>query len=250
MKTSILIFSLHKCIFAVAVQYVLESSCQTVESLASGAAHAALASTPGERIERVSVRVAKPSALMFAASAEVAITRTHLDFLEPVKVVSAFQHEDHVAAIALGSNIGDRVQNIERALIQLESAGLRVVDTSFMYESVAMYVEDQPKFTNAACLVSSEPFVLLTRKPKETKPLDFQVTTALSPQALLSLLKEVEASVGRTPTFRNGPRVIDLDIILYDDLVILHPGCPGTHDLQIPHVAMQEREFVLRPLAE
>lgn len=74
--------------------------------------------------------------------------------------------------------------------------------------------------------------------------------TDRSPQELLSLLKHVEETVGRTPTFRNGPRVVDLDIILYDGLVVSESAGSQTLDLQIPHIGLQEREFVLRPLAE
>ncbi|KAG8962852.1 trifunctional dihydropteroate synthetase [Tulasnella sp. 419] len=97
-----------------------------------------------------------------------------------------------------------------------------------------MYVEDQARFINGACLVS----------------------TTLEPQGLLKLLKKVEADVGRTPTFRKGPRMVDLDIVLYDDLISSTRKEDGTSkeneqmDLVIPHERMQEREFVLRPLAD
>lgn len=73
---------------------------------------------------------------------------------------------------------------------------------------------------------------------------------------LLTALKKAEASVGRTPTFKNGPRIVDLDIILYDDAVLDIPMPESPLDeyshqgLIIPHPRMQEREFVLRPLAE
>lgn len=75
----------------------------------------------------------------------------------------------------------------------------------------------------------------------------------LSPLELLEVLKETESVVGRTKTFRNGPRVVDLDIIFYDDLVVeTVPDIDAVVrlDLTIPHTRMLEREFVLRPLAE
>jgi 2-amino-4-hydroxy-6-hydroxymethyldihydropteridine diphosphokinase len=70
----------------------------------------------------------------------------------------------------------------------------------------------------------------------------------LNPTELIALLKRVETEVGRTATFRNGPRVVDLDILFYDDLSV--NISEGEFPLQIPHPRIQEREFVLRPLAE
>ena len=75
----------------------------------------------------------------------------------------------------------------------------------------------------------------------------------LSPLELLEVLKETESVVGRTKTFRNGPRVVDLDIIFYDDLMVETVpdlDADARLDLTIPHARMLEREFVLRPLAE
>ena len=75
----------------------------------------------------------------------------------------------------------------------------------------------------------------------------------LPPLELLEVLKETESVVGRTKTFRNGPRVVDLDIIFYDDLVVEKvPDLDAVVrlDLTLPHARMLEREFVLRPLAE
>lgn len=83
-----------------------------------------------------------------------------------------------------------------------------------------------------------------------------KIQTDLEPLELLRLLKRVETEVGRTPTFRNGPRVIDLDLIAYGDEVV-HIGEPGAEPdedgvgwLYVPHASVAEREFVLRPLAE
>ncbi|KAG9035092.1 trifunctional dihydropteroate synthetase [Tulasnella sp. JGI-2019a] len=230
---------------------VLDSSYLTVEALVTEIARAALttptpppASTPQEvesnaEIHRITVRLAKPSALMFAEAPEVQITRTPQDFplqappLPPPE--SDKVKKSHTAAIAFGSNVGNRFDNVERALQALErksSTGeeTKVVDTSFLYESEAMYVEDQRRFVNGACLIVS----------------------SLSPTDLLDHLKNIEVEVGRTPTFRNGPRVVDLDLIFYDDLVYdsRKDGEVGERqrELTIPHVSMQEREFVLKPL--
>ena len=119
------------------------------------------------RISSVTISLAKPSAIMFASSAEVRITRTPADYsihIDPTKHQYLDSPDDaparhyrgyaHVAALALGSNLGDRVSNIEKALVALEANSVHVLNTSFMYESDAMYVEDQPKFANAACLVT------------------------------------------------------------------------------------------------
>ncbi|KAI0787017.1 Dihydropteroate synthase-like protein [Abortiporus biennis] len=149
----------------------------------------------------------------------------------------------HKAAIALGSNLGDRFHNIELALRLFEADGIHysrltsggyvnVIDTSFMYETEPMYVLDQPKFINCTCMVE----------------------TNLSALELLTLLKRIETIVGRVTSFRNGPRAIDLDILLYDSQIIdTRPINERTLDnleghLVVPHPRMLEREFVLRPL--
>ncbi|KDR77203.1 hypothetical protein GALMADRAFT_139215 [Galerina marginata CBS 339.88] len=158
------------------------------------------------------------------------------------------QGQTHTVAIALGSNLGDTFRNIEYALRLLEIPGeilgdsvisldldpaITVVNTSFLYESAPMYVTDQPKFVNCACMVE----------------------TNLSPTTLLRVLKEIESIVGRLPSIRHGPRAVDLDIVFYDNKVVdTRPlsSTKGLDDLEgelvVPHPRMQEREFVLRPL--
>ncbi|KAF7439989.1 trifunctional dihydropteroate synthetase [Pleurotus ostreatus] len=156
---------------------------------------------------------------------------------------------NHVVALAIGSNIGDSCRNIEYALRLLEDPSshlqsgetgapnvpphLVVTDTSFMYQSAPMYVTDQPPFFNCACIVE----------------------TNVRPLALLRVLKGIEETVGRVPSIRNGPRAIDLDIILYDDSVLdTRPLAERTTldnlhgQLVVPHPRLCEREFVLRPL--
>ena len=93
--------------------------------------------------------------------------------------------------LALGSNLGDRAQNIDAALRRVHAAVGAVVDTSFLYETRPAYVEAQPSFLNAAC----------------------RVHTRLPPAHLLATVKRIERELGRERTFRNGPRVIDIDIL-------------------------------------
>ncbi|KAF4667290.1 hypothetical protein FOZ61_008441 [Perkinsus olseni] len=127
------------------------------------------------------------------------------------------------AYIAMGSNMGKRAQNIRQALKCIASDGLGVVsDTSFLYQTKAQYVTDQPDFLN--CVLSLD--------------------TSLAPHDLLTKLNDIEAKMGRVRTLRYGPRPIDLDILLYGDEVVHTP------DLKIPHERMQERDFVLAPLRD
>lgn len=130
--------------------------------------------------------------------------------------------------LAIGSNMGDKVGHVRRAIVELEARGVKTVDTSRLYESDPMYVTDQEVFLNGA----------------------LEVRTSLQPLELLKALKEVEAEVGRTKTFRNGPRVLDVDLICYGSQVVSigEAGVDGW--LRVPHASVAEREFVLRPLAD
>ena len=125
------------------------------------------------------------------------------------------------AFIALGSNIGDREANIKAALELLEQQ-VKIIKTSDLYETKPMYIEKQDWFLNGVAKIETE----------------------LPPKELLALLKENEKKLGRKPVERNGPRIIDLDILFYNSQVI-YEG-----DLQIPHPKMGERAFVLVPLSE
>lgn len=162
---------------------VSESSFLTLEALACSVAHTALVHV-GEEHTRATVRAAKPHALRpVAAAAEVEISRTLRDFEQGITepktkaspkagkptltdlLASVMENEKpaqyrHRAALALGANLGDRFANIELALRLLETppkgsdiSKAAVVDTSFMYETAPMYVTDQPKFINCACMV-------------------------------------------------------------------------------------------------
>ncbi|GAA6063269.1 hypothetical protein JCM10212_004284 [Sporobolomyces blumeae] len=199
------------------------------------------AGLPRWDVSRATVRLAKPVALQFAKHPSVQVTRRRSDFYGPDhRLYSTTTSASgpgliHSAFLGIGTNIGDRVGNLADALQTLKELSrgeVEVVDTSFLYESEAMYHEEQDKFLNAA----------------------IRVSTSLEPPALLDLLKAVESDLGRDfSTFRNGPRIIDLDLLLYDDLVLdVSEEAAERKDrwLRVPHQSIQEREFVLRPLVD
>ncbi len=125
------------------------------------------------------------------------------------------------AYISAGSNIGDRDQNLECAL-NLLAKGNAVKKVSAYFETEPVGFRNQPWFLNLA----------------------IEIDTPLNPSELLTLCREIEASCGRIRTFPNAPRTLDLDILLFEDLVINEP------DLVIPHPRLSERRFVLEPLAQ
>jgi 2-amino-4-hydroxy-6-hydroxymethyldihydropteridine diphosphokinase len=124
--------------------------------------------------------------------------------------------------IALGSNLGDRIENLLLARERIASPHVRLTRASSIYETAPREVVDQPWFLNQ--VVAAE--------------------TTLFPRQLLARLLRIEHEMGRQRTVANGPRVIDLDILLFGDAVIHAAG------LEIPHPRMAERRFVLEPLAE
>lgn len=126
-----------------------------------------------------------------------------------------------VASIGIGSNAGDAAAHVRGAFERLAQAGT-VVARSPLYRTQPWGVTDQPAFVNAAAALD----------------------TALGPRDLLAALKRIEAQAGRVATFRWGPRVLDLDILVYDDLRLDEP------DLVIPHARLRERAFALVPLAD
>ncbi|KAJ6498177.1 Dihydropteroate synthase-like protein [Mycena vitilis] len=221
------------------------SSYQTLEALASYIAQETLRCfEPSSTTPFVTVRAAKPCAIVFASSSEIEIQRTYSDYPDAfARDEGSNPKSTHTAVLALGSNLGDRFHNIELALRLLEAPEtvlgpsdenitVDVVDTSFLYESAPMYVTDQPSFINCACIIE----------------------TNLPPLKLLQLVKAIEKTVGRVPSIRNGPRAVDLDVILYDDAVIDTRQNRRTElddlegELVVPHPRLAEREFVLRPL--
>ena len=124
--------------------------------------------------------------------------------------------------IGLGSNLGDRHCNIETAIKLMKEAGVEVEKVASFIETPPYGEVEQPNFINTVC----------------------SAKTALSPQELLKELKEIEKKMGRVETVRWGPRVIDLDILLYDNLILQEKN------LNIPHTDMLNRQFVLAPLIE
>jgi 2-amino-4-hydroxy-6-hydroxymethyldihydropteridine diphosphokinase len=121
----------------------------------------------------------------------------------------------------LGSNLGDRQANLDRAL-DLLSQRVRIDKVSSVYDTEPVGLIDQPRFLNLVC----------------------RIYTTLTPAGLLTLIKGIEQKMGRTPAGRNAPRPIDIDILFYGNQVIQTP------DLVIPHPRLVERAFVLVPLSE
>lgn len=123
--------------------------------------------------------------------------------------------------LGLGTNLGDRQANLRLAVDALARLG-GICGQSRIYETAPLYVTDQPAFLNMAVAL----------------------TTDLAPLDLLARLKGLEQELGRVASRRYGPRLIDLDILLYDDVVLDHA------DLIIPHPRLSERRFALAPLAD
>jgi 2-amino-4-hydroxy-6-hydroxymethyldihydropteridine diphosphokinase len=123
--------------------------------------------------------------------------------------------------IALGSNIGEREKNLERA-IGLLAEKCEIVKKSRVHETEPVGFKEQPLFLNQVV----------------------EAKTGLSPEKLLGFLKGIEKKMGRKKTFRNGPRIIDLDIVFFGKRTV------SEKNLSVPHPRMHERAFVLEPLAE
>ena len=126
-------------------------------------------------------------------------------------------------ALALGTNLGDRLGNLRRAVRELTAAGWTVERASDVFETPPFGDEDQPPFLNA-CLVASV--------PEE------------DPEAALRFLKDLEGRMGRIPRHRNGPREIDLDLLFWDQRIL------QTETLILPHPGIPQRPFVLVPLEQ
>jgi 2-amino-4-hydroxy-6-hydroxymethyldihydropteridine diphosphokinase len=129
--------------------------------------------------------------------------------------------DPHAVWLGLGTNLGDRAENLARAIAALEQR-LDVTGMSSVYESDPVGHTDQPVFWNMV----------------------LKVRTSLEPASLLELVKVLEPRLGRTATFRMGPRAIDIDILLYGDVRV------RTASLTVPHPGLLDRAFVLLPLLE
>ncbi|KAK6157821.1 hypothetical protein DH2020_012069 [Rehmannia glutinosa] len=130
--------------------------------------------------------------------------------------------EEHEVVIALGSNVGNRLQNFEDALERMKKSGIQITRHGCLYETEPAYVTDQPHFLNSAV----------------------RAITKLDPHKLLGTLKEIERDMGRTAGIRYGPRPIDLDILFYGKQIV------NTDTLTIPHERIWERPFVMGPLID
>ncbi len=124
--------------------------------------------------------------------------------------------------LGLGSNEGEKGQNIQKALISLERWGLKILRSSKLYETEPIGVKDQPWFYNMVSLAE----------------------TVLAPEEVLKAIYSIELSLKRERKVKWGPRTIDIDILFYDDDVVSMEG------LKIPHPAIAERNFVLVPMNE
>lgn len=127
-----------------------------------------------------------------------------------------------VAYLSLGANVGDRARNLAEARRLLAERGARLLRVSAVRETEPFGVTEQPRFLNQV----------------------IEVEWAGGPRDLLAAARSVESAVGRTPTYRWGPREIDVDILLFGDETVADP------DLVIPHPGLRERDFVRQPLAE
>ena len=127
-----------------------------------------------------------------------------------------------IAAVALGSNLGDRLSNLLMGLRRLEKHTLSLEAVSSVYETPPVGYQDKPDFLNLVTLA----------------------TSPLPPGQLLPIFQAVEERAGRERSFRNGPRTLDVDLVLFGDRIIRMEG------LQVPHPRWRERSFVALPLAE
>lgn len=123
--------------------------------------------------------------------------------------------------LALGSNLGDRFENLQQALKEI-SMRVSIIKTSSVYETPPWGYSNQPVFFNQV----------------------LSGNTSLNPDELLTFVKNIENSMGRVKNFQNGPRLIDIDILLFGEQII------NSEKLVIPHPRMLERSFVMLPLAE
>ena len=128
---------------------------------------------------------------------------------------------EHIVYLALGSNMGNRLANLKAAISNV-TPQMTVKKKSSVYETPPWGFKEQDAFLNQV----------------------IKVKTSLAPEPLLRHLKRLEVALGRVPNFQNGPRLIDIDILFFDNMIIETPP------LIVPHPRLHERAFVLVPLAE
>ncbi|KAI5964201.1 FOL1 [Candida pseudojiufengensis] len=234
----------HK-IIADIVNYVENSNFKTVEALVFKIGHLVFQKYGKLGIAAVDVKATKPNAFSHVEGVGVSSLVTQETFRDAVDddfssadksssevgfdlpvedlAINDFTGE-HEAFIAVGSNVGDQIRNINEAIGLLSHYKIRLEATSSLYISKPMYVLNQSDFLNGVIKVSFNDY---------------------SPNELLDILKKIEYNhIQREKQIDNGPRSIDLDILLYDNVQL------NTKDLIIPHKLMLERTFVLQPLCE
>ncbi len=129
---------------------------------------------------------------------------------------------EKMAYLSLGSNVGDREKNLRLAMDELPHAGVAITKVSSLYETEPVDLREQPWFLNCA----------------------LEAETHFDPFILLQALREIETKMGSKKLLAKGPRLIDMDILLYGSETI------DTPELQVPHARMHQRRFVLVPLVE
>lgn len=220
-------------------EYLEQANFKTVEALVKRTSQWILQNF--DAVESVSVRVTKPNAIVYTQGVGVSCLCTRADFAgeEPIAISGVAKADTfdlpvesktdftgtHTAYIAFGSNEGNQIAHIKLALDHLnDNDNITVESTSSLYVSKPMYYTNQPDFYNGVFKIS---------------------VVDMSPHDLLVVLKDIEyGRLARVKDFDNGPRSIDLDIILFDDVTV------NTPDLVVPHKSMLDRTFVLLPLCE
>ena len=183
-----------------------EVSYDTIEAAAESVVEAILAEY--ELIRKVTVKVSKPSAPIDAEFEDVSVEITR---------------SRHVVYLGLGSNLGDREKYLEMAIEELgRDSSIEVTRVSSVIETEPYGPVDQPDFLNAV----------------------IEVNTTLEPDELLDIIHDIEQEAGRERIIHWGPRTLDIDILLFDNIVM------NTETLTIPHPEIDRREFVLKPLTE
>lgn len=207
------------------IQHIVENEApvKLLERLAHNLAATILTDFP--LVEAVMIRVTKPDPPIRGIYDNVAveITRDQTWLLENMKAEEGGAIMVHQALIALGSNIEPKVDHLRNAIQAFRNQdNIQVTAVSSVYETVPRGYADQDNFYNMV----------------------LQIETDLAPQTLLAFCQSIETMEKRVRLFKNGPRTIDVDILLIDELTLTYP------DLLVPHPRMHERGFVLIPTAE
>ena len=153
-----------------------------------------------------------------------------------------------IVYLGLGSNLGDREANLREAIRRIVSLGLTITRASSVYETEPLGFSDQPWFLNQVIEVDTEG----VRFARLDARLDVDTEALFEASALLDALLEIESEMGRQRTFIDGPRVIDIDLLLYGDRVFYQTEGKkiARAHLIVPHLRMHLRRFVLEPLCE